>query len=624
MGNYTNQVPRQQMQVQRRQQRPKAVKGTKPHDAARQLLRIEKMVRLNYTKPAGPTNLQPHSSTSTPEPDIAAAIVQVGGLIHFFLEIMEASRDRSITVRPRWGRAPISSGALFFLVFLNLLTSTAAGPYRDKRSSGGAKRFTAEELENMRQRLNLTVAHSNGNNNPVSNLDNHPRGDLNNVIPNDPTQTHRRRLGDTHDRPVAHPAHDPDFDPTYNWDLDDDLDMNWDIYSHNLNAGDATVYPIEKISVFMEKLITAASSLPDLIARVLRKMGIDPNKELSANIYQIDQDHPVTASSVTPIELVMHFCTSERLGFQVTAASDETADFIERITNSNEYHRDSFLSRRVLKPLEHGFRNKGEAAILEKLKEFGINPDDKATLRRVTANRRVHTEIGVRGNAADREGDLGTIIDVEKDGEIQRFAIVPHHPNGIIRLPHNHQQWKGWMHREGKALFFRDPGALPHHVRFHIDIVEGSPSPIDTVHKAIKKTLKPIVKRTLEHIVRLMTHNSTGYDAVHMILGLYVPYYDFARAVMNDDHEGALIILGFELVPMAGDSVKKLFRIKKIPIPKSIKLISNDVNGHEVASQAFESAKTVNGLGFFKSRPKLTKTGGRQVASAINEQQSKE
>jgi hypothetical protein len=504
---------------------------------------------------------------------------------------------------------------------------------RDKRSAGRATKFTQEQLEDIRRRNQPPASNRNANRNPVSNIDNNPIGDLNEVRSHDPTKAHRRRLGDTHDRPVAE-----EYDPhrPYNWNILEDLDMGMDLYAYTWNASDATVYPIEKTSVFMEKLITTAGSLPDLIRPVLWKMGIDPKKEMSAFIGQADQPMPVYAEPVTPMLLVLHFCTVEKLGYQVIGADQETIDFIDRITDLEIYEYENFVTKRALKPVEHGFRKGGEVAILEKLKEFGVDPEDKAILRRVTARRRGHVEIGTRGDNALVKGDLGTIIDVEKDGTIQRFAIIPHLPLGIIRIPHEHQQWKTWMRTLGGIeLFFRDPAALPERAHLHIDRDEGDSSPIDTVQKAVKYTFKPIVKNTLAHMQSLIHDHSTGWEMMHMTLGLYIPYYDFVRATINNDYSGALWVLGFELVPKIGDTAKRLFTMKKIHIPDSItesikKIPASDALkkvgkkiknwGQNLYENGVDTAKSMNGLGFFVKRPKLRKVGGRAFARVNNGQ----
>jgi|GEM_PF-2711703 len=686
---YTNQVPKQQLQLQRGQQRHKAAKKTKPREIASQRQNAQKKMPETYVDRTRPTNPGPRRPETGPG-DIVGAINIVGGVMQNFLATQRGPIHRSATAARYRSRDPVASAALAALIIVNLITGTAAavnsgarhggldadgpepsrepgadaetgnappgnpasaahgsapqrsvdpppvqgaafsGSIRDKRSARGATRFTQEQLEDIRRRNQPPASNRNANHNPVSNLDNNPIGDLNEVKSNDPNQAHRRRLGNTHDRPVAE-EYDPDR--RYNWNIMEDLDMSWDLYYKMRNASNNTVYPIEKISVFMEKLIMASGSLPNLIEPVLWNMGVDPYKEMSATIGQADQPMPVSAETVTPMDLVLHFCTSKKLGYQVLGADQETIDFIERITDLEMYEYENFVTKRALKPMERGFRNRGEVDILKKLEKFGVDPEDKAILRRVTARRSGygHPEIGTRGDVGLIQGDLGTIIDVEKDGTIQRFAIVPHLPNGLLHIPHNHQRWKTWMRTlGGNELFFRDPGALPEQLHLDIDRDEGGSSPIDTVRKAVKYTFKPIVKNTMAHMQSLIDNHSTGWEMVHMSLGLYIPYYDYVRAVINDDYKGALWILGFELVPRVGETAKRLFTMKRIYIPKSVtsripqkikKVGKKLINyGEQVYENGVEGAKTANGLGMFVKRPKLRRAGARGFARVSKEE----
>ncbi|HTH77151.1 MAG TPA: hypothetical protein VL635_22405, partial [Trinickia sp.] len=324
----------------------------------------------------------------------------------------------------------------------------------------------------------------------------------------------------------------------------------------------ATIYPSEKLSEEMHSLINSVASFETLLAEPLGKFGYDPNEGLPFDVTYLGQQHHHGSTKVlTASEVVQHFTTSQRSGLHLMGQSPRATKLVQLI-NDEKYKENSdenFLTVEALNPLKKNHRKRMTNAILQKFEEFGIDGEDTVLLREVDYRKRAGDILG--GAQHHTKSSLGAIIDIEKDGETQRYAIVPHHPDYVIRIPSNDKLWIQWMKHTGKALFFRNLDAIPSHARFATEVKPRSEDRrTRTVESAISHTVKPIVEKTIEHMTSLVTNDTPIEEAYHSILGLYIPYYDFGKSILKKDLKGAVLFLGFEFMPKVGSGVKQIVR----------------------------------------------------------------
>ncbi|WP_206956386.1 hypothetical protein [Trinickia acidisoli] len=423
---------------------------------------------------------------------------------------------------------------------------------------------------------------------------------------------HNRRRGDDHRDPEEpHPrrrgnAHHHHHPPTY------------DAAGYPIRHGlqNATNYPAERLSEYMQDLINAVESFESAITPALRKLGFEPDELLpvgTVHLGQLDVAGGMQNRMMTAVEIAEHFTTTERHGLDILGQSERANKLIKQLKGKKKHKPKNFFEREALNPLKHKFNKIGRKTILERLAAFGINDDDTATLKRVYARGRVNANIGALQDRVT--GDLGSIIEVEKNGEIQRFAVVPHNPDLIVRISANHEQWQRWMKETGKTLFFKNPGTLPAHVHFFIDKVERdkhdrrNPS----AFYAVEDILKPIVENTVQHMSNLVTNETPFEEAMHTIVGLYIPYYDFGRATLQGDFKSAYLFLGFELIPYGAEGAKLLVKasFRGARLGSASRTIVDDV-----IPEAYGKMKDVNGMGILN---KGVKPAGRMAVDREDE-----
>lgn len=362
-------------------------------------------------------------------------------------------------------------------------------------------------------------------------------------LPGGHAQNHHRRRGDAH-----HSHHPPTVDAAG--------------YPVPHSMRNATIYPSEKLSEEMHSLINSVASFETLLAEPLRKLGYDPNEGLPFDItYLGQQHHHGSTKTLTASEVVQHFTTSQRSGLHLMGQSPRATKLVQLI-NDEKYKKNSgenFLTVEALNPLKHNHRKKITNAIRQKFEAFGIDGEDTVLLREVKYRKRTGDMLG--GAQHHTKSVLGAIVDIEKNGKTKRYAIVPHHPDYVIHIPSDDMSWIQWMKDTGKSLFFRNPDAIPSHAHFATEVKPRSEDRrTRTVESAISHTVKPIVEKTIEHMTALVTNDTPIEEAYHSILGLYIPYYDFGKSLIQKDFKGAVLFLALEFMPKAASGSKQIVR----------------------------------------------------------------
>lgn len=393
-------------------------------------------------------------------------------------------------------------------------------------------------------------------------------------------------------------------------------------HSHLQNA---TVYPADRLSQYMRDLVNAVGSFENLIAPGLKKLGLEPDTPLVVTVVHAGELNSQTNSGsqtkiLSAAEVVQHFSTTEKYAVTMTPDSEKAAKLIGRIKHIWKHHRQNFLEHEGIKPLKHKFKSEGVDVIGKKLEAYGIDLDDPATVYYVdgTAGK------GLVGSMQPHTGlraTLGAIIEVEKNGHIQRFAIIPHTHNMVVsNVPRDAALWKRWMNSIGKHLFFQDPNSIPARTEFFVTpAMATETNSLDTVKRGIIHTLKPIIDQTLTNMAGLVSNASPVADAFHAILGTVIPYYDFVKAVVERDYRNAAIFLGFELVPFLGSGAKWFVKAKFIGkhlggTPQRIAETVVGFGDNNIAETSYGLVQSANGLGVFKN---LAQTGKQGAKAAV-------
>ncbi|HVW50050.1 MAG TPA: hypothetical protein VHC91_06545 [Trinickia sp.] len=378
------------------------------------------------------------------------------------------------------------------------------------------------------------------------------------------------------------------------------------------------VYPSQTLSPYMRKAISSVQSFEQVAAFALKRAGYNPHENLPVAIIHITGGIDVSGSvpagtrqetTRTPIEILQHFCTTDRGGLDILGESPTARKLIGEI-RTMEKKGENFFEKKGVEQIKWRTIHDGIDVFMEKLADFGINRSDKAKFYHVEMRGR-RTEFGAAESNHHR-AELGSIIETQKDGETQRYAIVPHHPNLVFKVPTDPAGFRSWMTLVGTRLLYRDPSALPANPRFVTTLVEQAGSHrLDTVRTAVKHTLHPIIGNTVKKMADLVTRESTFTEAFNTILGCYIPFWDAGRAIYQGDYKSAAIFVGFEIVPYLNKFKKWVFKTnyvgKTIPAEQA-------AQGNEWVSVGFDGIKTANGLGFFKMIPKQAiKPAGRTI-----------
>ncbi len=395
-------------------------------------------------------------------------------------------------------------------------------------------------------------------------------------------------------------------------------------HTHLTNA---TVYPAEKISQYMRDLINSVGSFEDLIAPGLKKLGLTPDSPLVVTtVHDGELNSQTNSGSQTKIisatEVVQHFCTTEKNALTMTPDSQNAAKLIGRIKHIWKHHRQNFFEHEGIKPIKHKFKHEGLDIIGKKLEAYGINLEDSATLYYVDGTA-AKSFVGSMQPHTGHRATLGSILEVERDGEILRFAIVPHTHNMVVsNVPRDAGQWARWMRSIGKHLFFQDPSAIPERTEFFVTpAIATESNSLDTVKLGIIHTLRPIIDQTLKSMADLVSNASPVANAFHAVLGTAIPYYDFGKAVIEGDFKNAAVFLGFELVPYVGSAAKWVVRAKFIgkhlgETPQRIAQAVVGAGDNIAAETSYGVVQTANGLGTFKH---LAKSGAKTAVRTQDE-----
>lgn len=387
------------------------------------------------------------------------------------------------------------------------------------------------------------------------------------------------------------------------------------------------MYPSERLSPLMQKAITSVQSFEQVAALALENAGFDPYEPLPVAIVDITVKFEAVAGGAamgtrqetmrTPIDIVRHFCTTDRGGFDILGESEVARQLIAKI-KLMERKGENFFEKKGLDTIKWTNINNGIDAIAEKLPALGINLNGRAKFYHVEIKGK-RTEFGAAQSTHSR-AELGSIFEIRKDGETQRFAIVPHHPDLIFPVPTDKAQFRTWMSLFGTRLLYRDPSALPSNPKFVTTYVEeAGDHRLDSVRSAIRHTLHPIMSNIVKKMSDLVTYESTFAEAWHTLLGCYVPFWDAGRAFFQGDYTGAIIFAGFEIVPHLNTFKKWVFKTNFVG--KTLSQTSGTNSGHGWTSLTYDSIKSANGLGFFKAAKStkwLAKPIGRSVIANNN------
>jgi hypothetical protein len=553
----------------------RVTKGWKPEEKANRLLANAKHNERTLRKAPPVQQAYPR----VPVRDIVDVVNEDAEPIERFLELQVEMRQIPTSLRPG-AHAPTASGLLLALMTLSFFTGTmadvrdglralngsGAGPADEPAShtgntktedehsaspgaAGGAQADPAPARHEHERQVRSAAAgqhHRHHHHDPSHDHDqDHTRRRGDDHAQQDPNQPHAVRRGDDHRRQHFRPSEHARDDA-----------------GGHLTAHNATVYPNDTLSEYMQQLLISVRSFDSVIAPRLRQIGFEPDELLEFTTTHISglDSMSVIKRWMTPIEVAEHYTTTERHGYTLHGESSRANELIRKITNRKKYKRENFFTKEGLTPIRNIFKKIGQSIILDKLTAFGVKKDDKASLKWINAHGRLNSEFGAAHKPTS--GTLGALLEVEKDGAIQRFAILPHHRDMVLHIPHDHDRWKSWMHRSGKNLFFKNPENLPAGVHFSTRQDEGDDYyPADTVGEVIEHILKPIIRGTVQHLSALVTRESTFEEAIHSMVGLYIPGYDFMRALSKEDFGGALVFLSFELIPYVGSAAKKYVKV---------------------------------------------------------------
>lgn len=325
---------------------------------------------------------------------------------------------------------------------------------------------------------------------------------------------------------------------------------------------DAIVYPADKLSSWMRGLMTSVESASAVLEPALRKIGFDPDETLEVSVIQRATIASPTRKTITALEFAEHVTTKGHVGYSYEPTTARGRELHSILTDSEEYGTEGFFSKAALHPIRHKFRHEGLDAIAEKLLNFGVFLDNPATLYYVQAIPKF--KIGLRSSMERRtNAELGNLIRV--GGTINKyFAIIPHHPDLVIPTPDPSEtdKWAEWMGATGRFLFFRDQSKLPKGTPF--TTVQEDPGNIEhpshSVRGAVFHTLKPIVAKTVRHMSDLIVKETPTQRIMDYFNSFFIPIYDIAKSVVEEQHAKVVVLLGLELIPYAGKGGKALFK----------------------------------------------------------------
>lgn len=598
----------------------RAPKVHKPKDIGQQLSAAANQQQMIYRKRQKAQ--QRYARVPEPERDIVDVVTEEARLTEFLLNwyaalgVGSAEENPRVQLEPRGGNAPLESFLLLLLIALGLVTGTAAEvrahglsrglggtirePHADPEANAGRPGPDPEPEPNPSEPPNVEsepLPHGSEFLQEGSGFKRVPREAT--QFDGDPFETKNRRRGDDHDRPQTHhheydPEHDPDHtrdDPTP---------------QHAL--GNATIYPATKLSMYMRRLINSAAVAPTLLIPAFRKLGFDPNEKLefSEIRWGATNMNQHRTLKLTPIEVVAQLATTEKISDDIRPKCDRGRELVNKIQDTRRFT--NFFSYHVVDPLKFEFVAMGTRLIVEKLRKLGFDPDAPASLYEVEGRSVRHPEhLKLHEDSFKRYADLGNILKIEKDGVDHYFAIVPHHPDMLIRVPAIHGNlWKVWMAEHGKKLLYKDPDSLTANLRFAPILKEKSGhTELNYGRTVIEHIFKPIVENTIKSLSSLVMNETPAVTALHMVLGLYVPLYDFGRALVTDDFNSAVAFLALEFVPITLSTGKRvvtgLFVGSKLP--HSISKIFKKVE--ETVPTAYNMVKDLHGLGFIKRSRQL-------------------
>lgn len=314
----------------------------------------------------------------------------------------------------------------------------------------------------------------------------------------------------------------------------------------------AAAYPEEKLSSWMRDLINSVASPSALLGPSLRKIGFDPDEMIDVRIARPGTHIRPTQQKVTAAEFTLYLTTSRTPGYSMRPVTDRGKELKSAIEERGRYGEKNFLVKEALDPNRDKFRHEGLDAIADKFKKEGIFLEWGATLFHVTA---IETPTPMSDMFS---GTLGTIVKMAGP-ERKYFAIVPHHPDLVIRLPDpaSKTEWNDWMISKGKYLFFSDPSALPEGVKFYLKREDPSniAHPSDTLRGAVVHTLKPIINGTMQHMTDLVANETPAEQALNRLLG-FIPFYDVMKSIKDREYKKALMFLSLELIPYVGKGAK--------------------------------------------------------------------
>lgn len=571
-------------------------KKWKPQAKADYLGHAGKLANLRYSK-AEKARLQVNESD--PERDIVDVINEVARPVERILEMMkelyEEFWDLSVTVQPRWrgtGTLAVFFSRLFALVFvLGLVTSTAAeldlrvrlraiygrepepkperergtdaereaaatgfglsdvidwlsqlskrfsAPHRDKRSASGGKRFTQEELESIRRRNNLTVANRNSNNNPVGNIENNPIGDLNNVNPYDPNGAHRRRLGDG-----EHSIYENNGGLTENHDRERSFPQ---VQDQSIMDSFNDIHQYNQTSTFSREAFNFMPTRTLLGELILEENGLDPNQMIQ-----------VYTTWATGAKTIQQGAGSRQI---------ETKRFIDaylenQISTIPFAWRNGPSTLENLPDLDHIFnvnfdahvestKHLGTQEITKKLSALGVNGSKNATLLCPIFYTNEHATLTPVGAARHHhEGHLGYIIRVKGERESQDFAILPHHPEMVIRIPKHpnaHHHWLARWIETRRNLFFKFNTDYSRVTRYTATILDENIK----VSDATEKIVNLIFDHTFSSLKKLAYQATELNDFLETMRGLFMPGYDLGAALRDKDYASSVMYFGLDVIP---------------------------------------------------------------------------
>lgn len=337
-------------------------------------------------------------------------------------------------------------------------------------------------------------------------------------------------------------------------------------HSHEHSLQGAVAYPEDKLSPWIKKVFNSVESLVTLCGSALRAIGFEPDELIEVHRSVSGMEHiPVPPKNVTAAEFAVHLTTEGNEKSRLKPLTDRGRELQQIITDKGRYGKDNFLAKEVLSPIKRKHIEDGMQAIGDKFIDIDrIFLDDSVTVYHVKGQMPLKVHLSSSYVAAIK-GELGTIVKIPgRGGTLTRyFAIVPHHPDLVIQVPdpNSQERWNTWMATTGKHLFFNDPSIFPGGSTFPVEEQDltGLERAAGMLRGAVHHTIKPIVDGTMQHMTELVSHETLAEKALGRILG-FIPFYDFAKSIIDGKYEKAMVFLSFDLIPYVGKGAKILVR----------------------------------------------------------------